>query len=162
MTASKERDDEFSLPAGNSRRRRRLKKPGSGAPGFTGAWGRQPPTSERRVYTGALLAATILGFGAKREDSLTGQMARRGIPKIEVGTARKKVENLERSHQPVVVLEEGRGQSPTAFLRQDQPARSRYRKVTICPRVQVSSGPKVVAVTPLVMPLDTAQDTALL
>ena len=26
---------DFSLPAGNSRRRRRLKKPGAGAPGFT-------------------------------------------------------------------------------------------------------------------------------
>ncbi len=46
----------FSPPAGNSRRRRRLKNPGAAAPGFTGAWGRQPPTSERRVYTGALLA----------------------------------------------------------------------------------------------------------
>ncbi len=30
----------FSLPAGNSRRRRRLKKPGAAAPGFTGVWGR--------------------------------------------------------------------------------------------------------------------------
>ena len=26
---------DFSLPAGNSRRQRRLKKPGAGAPGFT-------------------------------------------------------------------------------------------------------------------------------
>jgi len=31
---------DFSLPAGNSRRRRRLKKPGAGVPGFTGVWGR--------------------------------------------------------------------------------------------------------------------------
>ena len=30
----------FPLPAGNSRRRRRLKKPGALAPGFTGVWGR--------------------------------------------------------------------------------------------------------------------------
>ena len=30
----------FSLPAGNSRRRRRLKNPGAVAPGFTGVWGR--------------------------------------------------------------------------------------------------------------------------
>ena len=40
------------------RRRRRLKNPDAPAPGFTGVWGRQPPTSTRRVYTGALLAAT--------------------------------------------------------------------------------------------------------
>jgi len=31
---------DFSLPAGNSSRRRRLKKPGAPAPGFTGVWGR--------------------------------------------------------------------------------------------------------------------------
>lgn len=31
---------DFSLPAGNSRRRRRLKKPGAPAPGFAGVWGR--------------------------------------------------------------------------------------------------------------------------
>jgi len=67
---------DFSLPAGNSRRRRRLKKPGAPAPGFTGVWGAlsasgarpaptepkarpgQPPTSKRLVYTGALLATT--------------------------------------------------------------------------------------------------------
>lgn len=30
----------FSLPAGNSRRRRRLKNPGAPAPGFLGVWGR--------------------------------------------------------------------------------------------------------------------------
>ena len=30
----------FPFPAGNSRRRRRLKKPGALAPGFTGVWGR--------------------------------------------------------------------------------------------------------------------------
>ena len=40
------------------RRRRRLKRTGATAPVLTGAWGRQPPTSTRRVYTGALLAAT--------------------------------------------------------------------------------------------------------
>ena len=49
----------FPLPAGNSRRRRRLKRTGATAPVLTGAWGRQPPTSTRRVYTGALLAATL-------------------------------------------------------------------------------------------------------
>ena len=35
----------FPFPAGNSRRRRRLKNPGAPAPGFLGVWGRQPPTS---------------------------------------------------------------------------------------------------------------------
>ena len=43
MTASRRRGDDFSLPAGNSRRRRRLKKPGAPAPGFTGVWGRLAP-----------------------------------------------------------------------------------------------------------------------
>ena len=52
----------FPFPAGNSRRRRRLKNPGAPAPGFTGVWGRQPPTSTRRVYTGALLAATTCNY----------------------------------------------------------------------------------------------------
>ena len=35
----------FPLPAGNSRRRRRLKNPGAPAPGFLRVWGRHPPTS---------------------------------------------------------------------------------------------------------------------
>ena len=76
MTDSRRRVDDFSLPAGNSRRRRRLKTPGALAPGFTGVGGAmsaggarpaptepkarlgQPPTSTRRVYTDALLAST--------------------------------------------------------------------------------------------------------
>lgn len=37
---------------------------------------------------------------------------------------------------------------------------ARYRKVTICARVQGSLGLKVVAVVPLVMPLSAAQATA--
>ena len=36
----------------------------------------------------------------------------------------------------------------------------RYRKVTICPRVQVSSGLNVVPLVPFVMPFSTAQRTA--
>ena len=40
------------------------------------------------------------------------------------------------------------------------PCIARYRKVTIWPRVQVSSGPKVVAVIPLVTSFSTAQATA--
>jgi len=44
---------DFFLPAGNSRRRRRLKKPGAGAPGFTGVWGR-PATNKQApgIYRG--------------------------------------------------------------------------------------------------------------
>ena len=48
----------FPLPAGNSRRRRRLKKPGALAPGFTGVWGRSATNKHAPVYTGALLATT--------------------------------------------------------------------------------------------------------
>ena len=40
VTDNRRRVDDFSLPVGNSRRRRRLKKPGALAPGFTGVWGR--------------------------------------------------------------------------------------------------------------------------
>ena len=50
----------FPLPAGNSRRRRRLKKPGAGAPGFTGVWGRLATNKHASVYTEALLAATTV------------------------------------------------------------------------------------------------------
>ena len=46
----------FSLPAGNSRRRRRLKKTGADAPGFTGVWGRSATNKRASVYTEALLA----------------------------------------------------------------------------------------------------------
>ena len=52
----------FPFPAGNSRRRRRLKRTGANAPVLTGVWGRQPPTSTCRVYTGALLAATCYHY----------------------------------------------------------------------------------------------------
>ena len=41
------------------------------------------------------------------------------------------------------------------------PFMARYRKVTIWPLVQVSSGAKVVGVVPLVIPFSTAQATAL-
>ena len=47
----------FPLPAGNSRRRRRLKNPGASAPGFTGVWGRSATNKHAPVYTGGLLAA---------------------------------------------------------------------------------------------------------
>ena len=40
-------------------------------------------------------------------------------------------------------------------------ARSRYRNVTIWPRVQVSSGENVITPVPLVTPVETAQRTAL-
>ena len=50
----------FSPPAGNSRRRRRLKKPGAPAPGFTGVWGRTATNKRASVYTEALLAATTI------------------------------------------------------------------------------------------------------
>ena len=39
--------------------------------------------------------------------------------------------------------------------------RQRYRKVTLCARVQSASGLKVVAEVPLVMPFSTAHSTAL-
>ena len=45
----------FPLPAGNSRRRRRLKRAGAFAPVLTGAWGRMPPTSTRRYIPGHCL-----------------------------------------------------------------------------------------------------------
>ena len=48
----------FPFPAGNSRRRRRLKNPGAVAPGFTGVWGRTATNKRAPVYTGALLATT--------------------------------------------------------------------------------------------------------
>ena len=48
----------FSLPAGNSRRRRRLKRTGAFAPVLTGAWGRSATNKHAPVYTGALLAVT--------------------------------------------------------------------------------------------------------
>lgn len=50
---------DFSLPAGNSRRRRRLKKPGAPTPGFTGVWGRSATNKHASVYTEALLATTF-------------------------------------------------------------------------------------------------------
>lgn len=67
----------FPLPAGSSRRRRRLKRTGVNTPVLTGAWGRGPPTSKRRVYTGALLATTtaphiINYFGLNQGDKLIG------------------------------------------------------------------------------------------
>ena len=43
----------------------------------------------------------------------------------------------------------------------DYSANARYRNVTICARVQVSSGENVVALVPLVTPVSTAQLTAL-
>ena len=58
MTASRGRGDDFSLPAGNSRRRRRLKRTGAFAPVLTGAWGRSATNKHTPVYTGALLAVT--------------------------------------------------------------------------------------------------------
>lgn len=49
---------DFSHPAGNSRRRRRLKRSGADAPLLTGAWGRSATNKHTSVYTEALLAAT--------------------------------------------------------------------------------------------------------
>ncbi len=75
----------FSLPAGNSRRRRRLKKPGASAPGFIGGWGGtrpaltepkarpgQPPTSKRWVYTEALLATMMTARKGREKTALFG------------------------------------------------------------------------------------------
>ena len=58
VTASRRHDDDFSLPAGDSRCRRRLKRTGAVAPVLTGAWGRSATNKLHRVYTGALLAVT--------------------------------------------------------------------------------------------------------
>ena len=72
VTASRRRDDDFSLPAGNSRRRRRLKNPGAPAPGFTGVWGRSATNKRASVYTEALLAATKYPLpDIEREESPT-------------------------------------------------------------------------------------------
>lgn len=81
MTASRRRGDDFSLPAGNSRRRRRLKKPGALAPGFTGVWGRSAtnkhaPGIYRRIachyYRTSPKASTILlYFSFNLSDKLT-------------------------------------------------------------------------------------------
>lgn len=69
----------FSFCVSNSRRRRWLKRTGAVAPVLTGAWGRQPPTSTRRVYTGALLATTYsatsiasLNFSLNHSNKFTG------------------------------------------------------------------------------------------
>ena len=47
----------FPFPAGNSRRRRRLKRTGATALVLTGAWRRQPLTSEPRYIPGHCLCA---------------------------------------------------------------------------------------------------------
>ena len=70
----------FSLPAGNSRRRRRLKKPGALAPGFTGVWGRSAtnkhaPGIYRRIacrYQQHILSETRnrLPFGLQRSSTV--------------------------------------------------------------------------------------------
>jgi len=52
----------FPFPAGNSRRRRRLKNRKVWLPISQGFGGGQPPTSTRRGYTGALLAATCYRY----------------------------------------------------------------------------------------------------
>ena len=41
-----------------------LKRAGANAPALLGVWGHQPPTSTRRVYTRALLAATFFTVSA--------------------------------------------------------------------------------------------------
>ena len=51
----------FPFPAGNSRRRRRLKRTGAFAPALMGVWGRSATNKHAPVYTGALLATTLLG-----------------------------------------------------------------------------------------------------
>ena len=48
----------------------------------------------------------------------------------------------------------------TVLFGSDHFANARYKKVTICPRVQTLSGEKVVAEVPLVTPCATAQATA--
>lgn len=48
----------FPCSAGHSRHQRRIKNPGALAPGFTGAWGQQPPTSCAGYIPGPLLATT--------------------------------------------------------------------------------------------------------
>ena len=48
----------FPFPAGNSRRRRRLKRTGAVAPVLTGGLGAEATNKHAPVYTGALLAAT--------------------------------------------------------------------------------------------------------
>ena len=58
VIASRVRDDDFSPSQMNSRRQRRLKRAGANALALLGVWGHRPPTSTRRVYTRALLAAT--------------------------------------------------------------------------------------------------------
>ena len=49
----------FSLPVGDSRRRRRLKRTGATAPVLTGAWGRLATNKRGSVYTGPLLATMV-------------------------------------------------------------------------------------------------------
>ncbi|MCH5264187.1 MAG: hypothetical protein J1F42_14870 [Lachnospiraceae bacterium] len=73
MTASRMRDDDFSLPACDSRRRRRLKRTGANAPVLTGAWGRLATNKRASVYTEALLATMVK---ARKE---------RGIPALFSG-----------------------------------------------------------------------------
>ena len=61
----------FPFPAGNSRRRRRLKKPGALAPGFTGVWGRSAtnkhaPGIYRRIACRYLLPLCFHASNIKR------------------------------------------------------------------------------------------------
>ena len=49
----------LSLPVGDSRRRRRLKRTGAVAPVLTGVWGRLATSKRASVYTEALLATMV-------------------------------------------------------------------------------------------------------
>ena len=69
----------FTLPAGNSRRQRRLKRTGAFAPVLTGAWGRLATNKRASVYTEALLATTfptvlgvLLNFSFNQSNKFAG------------------------------------------------------------------------------------------
>ena len=64
-----------------------------------------------------------------------------------------------RKNQPAAANAAGR--LARVLLNRHYFIKSRYRNVTTCARVQVSSGANVVALVPLVMSLSTAQRTAL-
>ena len=69
---------------------------------------------------------------------------------------------LRGKEMPGLQMQPRRGYFMRLFCGSDgsQSLTARYRKVTTWPRVQVASGPKVVAVMPLVTSFSTAQATA--
>ena len=79
MTASRGHGNDFSSSQMNSRRRRRLKKPGAPAPGFTGVWGRL--ATNKRAPGIYRCIACYNGEGAERGGN--PRTVQRQLPKLQ-------------------------------------------------------------------------------